>query len=317
MADPVIAEPTPTPSPDPGATPVNAPAGDAPGAAPVEPTPTAVAPAAPAPDPEPASDWRADTLSDMGIEEGSDDYEKRSNQLARYTDKAAALKAGFEAQDKIRKGEVASGLPDDPTDEQMTDWRASNGVPETADAYELSLDDGLVLGESDGRIMEGVYQVAHDRNLSTEAVSDLTNAMLKGREAEQDAKIAQDGLDEQTTTRQIKEAWGQDYQANLNLIQGLAQQLPESVRDDFLNARLGDGRALFNAPEVMVYFADMARKLNPSATVVPNSNNPVQSINDEIKALEAKMGTDEWHKDQDSQQRYMALVDARTNMGTG
>ena len=316
MADPAIAEPTPTPIPDPVASPVNAPAGDAPGATPVTPTPTAVAPAAPAPDPEPGPDWRADALSDMGIEEGSDDYEKRSNQLARYTDKTAALKAGFEAQDKIRKGEVASGLPDDPTDEQMTDWRANNDVPETAGDYSLTLDDGLVLGDADNRIMEGVYEAAHGANLSTETVNQLTNAMLKGREAEEQAKIAQDGLDEQTTTRQLKETMGQDYQANLNLVLGLAQQLPESVRDDFLNARLGDGRAMFNAPEIMVYFADMARKLNPSATVVPNSNNPVQSINDEIKALEGRMGTDEWHKDKESQDRYMALVDARNNMGS-
>ena len=64
----------------------------------------------------------------------------------------------------------------------------------------------------------------------------------------------------------------------------------------------------------MVFFADIARKLNPAGTVVPNSNNPTQAISDEIAKLEGRMGEDEWYKDQESQTRLQELYTAREAM---
>ena len=71
---------------------------------------------------------------------------------------------------------------------------------------------------------------------------------------------------------------------------------------------------MFNSPEVLAWFNDVARKVNPAGTVVPNANNPVQAIDDEIKALESKMGMPEWYKDTQSQERYRELVNARSNL---
>jgi hypothetical protein len=116
------------------------------------------------------------------------------------------------------------------------------------------------------------------------------------------------------TEGQLKEAWGGDFTTNNNMVQGLVNQLPESIKDAFKNARLPDGKAIFNSPEIMVAMADWARKINPSATVVPNSANPMQTINDEIKALEGQMGTPEWYKDKDAQKRYQDLITAKEGM---
>ena len=162
--------------------------------------------------------------------------------------------------------------------------------------------------------MEGVFNIAHANNLPANVMSQMTNAMLKGREMEQQAREQQDGLDRQTAERQLQDTWGGDYQTNLNAMSGLLNQLPESVRDAFMNGRLANGQALLNSPEVAVFLTDIARKVNPSATVVPNSANPMQTINDEINALESKMGTPEWYKDTAAQQRYQQLIDARENM---
>jgi len=64
----------------------------------------------------------------------------------------------------------------------------------------------------------------------------------------------------------------------------------------------------------MTQIVENARRLNPAGTVVPNSNNPTQAISDEIKKIEALMGTDEYDKDPDMQQRLRDLYDADTNM---
>lgn len=258
-------------------------------------------------------DWRSQAVDLLGEMDDSD-RTKRLGQLERFTDLGSVLRSGFEAQDRIRKGEVSNGLPENPSEEQLAAWREANGVPATAADYELSLEEGLVLGEEDTGVLEGVFEVAHQYNIPTEAMSAMTNAMLKGREAVAQQMTSQDGMDEQNTTRQIREAWGSDYDVNINLIRGLVAKLPATVREQFESARLADGRAVFNSPEMLVFFADMARELNPSATVVPGSNNPIQSIENEIAELESKMGTEEWYKDKQMQQRYMDLLDAKAKM---
>jgi len=71
---------------------------------------------------------------------------------------------------------------------------------------------------------------------------------------------------------------------------------------------------LMNSPEFLQWSAAQAFDINPSATVVPNSNNPVQSMNDEIEALEKRMGDDDWHKDAKAQARYQQLLDAKDKL---
>lgn len=286
-----------------------------------DPAPTPAVPSGdPTPTPEAGTyfqsmpdDWRNQAVASMGLEPG-DDFDKRMGQLERVSDFGSMTKNYFESQDRIRKGEISSGLPENPSDDQMASWREANGVPAEAGAYELSLSDGLVLSEADGRIMEGVYGAAHAGNVSTETMSAITDAMLKGRQAESDAQTNQDGMDTQTTERQLKDAWGGDYEANINMVKGLVNQLPETVKEAFASARMGDGKAMFNSPEIMMAMSDWARKINPAATVVPGSNNPMQSINDEITALEARMSNPEWFKDQPAQDRYQKLITAREGM---
>ena len=176
-------------------------------------------------------------------------------------------------------------------------------------------DEGLVLGENDQAVLNEVFAVAHELNISSSTVGALTNALLNARAAVGSDAEQQDGVDTQMAQKQLAEAWGQDYQSNLNMIRGLTNKLPETVRADFLAARTPDGKALFNSPEILIFLSDLARKDNPAGTVVPNSANPTQAIDTEIKALEARMGTDEWSKDKAAQDRYLKLWTARENMG--
>ena len=258
------------------------------------------------------TNWRTDLVSLAGFE--GEEATKRTGQLERVLDIGSLTKNYFNAQDRIRTGEISSGLPDNPSDEQLSEWRVANNVPATPDAYDVALEDGLVMGDDDLRILEGVNQVAHALNVPSDTMSALANAMMKGRELEEESLGQQDGVQTQQAVQQLKTAWGQDFQTNINVVEGLIAQLPESIRDEFKQARLPDGRAVFNSPEMMVFFADTARKLNPAATVVPNSNNPTQAISDEIEKLESRMGDDEWFRDAAAQTRLQELYTAREAM---
>lgn len=258
-------------------------------------------------------DWRNQILTKAGFEEG-EGFDKAMKQLDRVSDFGVLAKNYLSAQDKIRSGEISNGLPEDPTDEQMADYREAHGIPQSPEEYTLNLEEGLELGEGDEEVMKDVYQIAHANNVSPEVISDITNAMLKHEQGKMDTRISQDGIDQQLTDKQLKETWAGDFKTNLNMVKGLINQLPATVKEQFESARMPDGKAVFNSPEMMVAMAEWARTINPAATVVPNSNNPMQTMNDEISALEDRMGTQEWYKDTDAQQRYQNLVEARERM---
>lgn len=256
--------------------------------------------------------WRQDWVSKAGYD--GDEAKTVSGMLDRVTDPGALLKNYTAAQEKIRKGQVSNGLPDDPSDEQLTAWREANGVPGSAEDYQLTLKDGLALSDNENEIFKDVFSAAHSKNISNEAMNELANSFKVSQARIIERQMAQDGIDSQQGAQVLKEAWQGDYQTNINMVSGLLNQLPESVRDVFKESRLADGRGMMNSPEVMHFFADIARKVNPAGTVVPNANNPTQAISDEIKALEARMGDREWFKDKAAQNRYQQLVTARQQM---
>ena len=255
--------------------------------------------------------WRTDLISQAGFE--GDDAAKRLGQLERMPDLKTLTKSFFDAQDKIRKGEISSGLPENPTEEQLNEWRTANGVPVEPN-YELTLGDGLELAPEDQEIFNEVFQSAHAGNVNTDTMNQMTTAYLKGRQALEEKMTAQDGIDSQQGKEVLKTAWKGDYETNLNMINGLFNQMPEAVRDEFLGSRMANGKGMMNSPEVLEFFAQISRKVNPAGTVVPNANNPVQAIDDEIKKLEERMGSPEWYKDQGAQKRYQDLITAKQNM---
>ena len=254
-------------------------------------------------------DWR---------EQIAGDDTAQLNQLKRMPDFNAFTKNYFESQNKIRTGQIEplQAPGEDATPEQVTEYRTLMGVPETVDGYEVQLADGLVVGERDKPIMTAVYEAAHAANVPTAAVTHLANAMFHAREVEAQSAAAQQEQHKVDAVSVLKDTWKGDYNGNIGVITNvIINSLPEAVREQFTNAVMPDGRALFNSPEVLVAMADWARKIDPAATLVPNSPNAVKTMDNEIKALEDRMGTSEWFKDQAAQDRYQELVAAKQRMG--
>lgn len=240
--------------------------------------------------------------------------EKKLNVLARYSTPADVLDAFFEARDKIKKGEVSSGLPENPTEEQLKEYREANGIPEDPDGYELTLDDGLVLGDEDRKAFAPVFEAMHKANMPTSAVNEVVNSFLQGQAAEVERMQERDNLDAQETTATLKERWGADFAANKQLVNTLVRDmLPPDVVDAFMDARLPGGKAMFNEPSVLAGLAKLARELNPAATLVPADGDPRRNVETRIKELESQMSKDidAWHKDKSAQQELRQLYDAR------
>lgn len=256
--------------------------------------------------------WRQDWVAKAGYE--GEDATSVANMLERVADPATLLKNYKEAQDRIRKGEISNGLPENATDEQIAAYREANGIPPEPSAYQLQLEQGFELSDTQKEIFDSVFEQAHSGNVPNEVMSQMTNSFLKAQAKIIERQQQQDGIDAQQAAQVLKENWQGDYQTNINMIDGLLNQLPENVRDAFKGARMEDGRGVLNSPEIAQFLVDLARKANPAGAVVPNANNPVQAIEDEIAQLESRMGTPEWYKDVAANKRLEQLYEAQERM---
>jgi len=223
-------------------------------------------------------DWR-DQIG--GKDEG------RLNDLNRYTSLEKWVESGFEAKDKIRKGEVSTGLPKDPTDEQLATYREANDIPLTSE-YKLSLEPGVELSDMEQEIMKGVMEVAHISNVPQSTLSAITGAWIANKNVQLQRMADQDGLDAQEGERLMRDHWKHDYDKNMGAVTSLLNGIPEEERKMLVDARDGEGKPLMSRPYFLQFLADSALKINPMALMPGGGSDPMgtaDAIINKVKAI--------------------------------
>lgn len=292
-AAPAPAAPAATPAPAPAAAtppkvvtaldpPADPPAAPAPAAAAAPPADPAAPPVTDPATPPATPEWRT------RMAKGDEKLLKR---LERYATDADVANALVHAQDRIAKG-IKPTLDANATPEQVKEYRTLLGVPEKPEDYKLELAGGRVVGDEDRPMVDAFLKEMH----AAHAPPALVNAAINAYYARQDAAIeAREDLDldqKVACTTQLKEDFGSEFKENMLAVAGLLDILPTGVGDALRGARLADGTALFNDPNVVRGLVQLARDLNPAASVVPGSGgNAAQTVAEKIKALTDVMAT--------------------------
>lgn len=243
--------------------------------------------------------------------------EKLSKIAGRYASPEAMFNALVAAQNRIRSGELKPALPDNPSDEEMAQWREDNGIPKSANDYDLTFDSGLVLNDEDKETYQGFLDAAHNANFTNEQVKAAIEWDNIRQEEEINARHELDADQRTAALDELNVEWGGNFRRNVNMVQGLLNMLPEDVRDEFRAARLPDGTALFNNANILRGFAAIAGELNPAGVVVPaEGGDPMKGVNDEIAEIESFMNKDRkaYNKDEKMQARYRELLGAREKL---
>ena len=256
------------------------------------------------------ADWPADWRAKMSPDG------KHTQTLDRLASPAALFNSYLALRQKQDSGELKPvvAFPTAGTPEDQAAWRKSHDIPEKAEDYAVKFDDGLVIGEVDKPIIDDFLKTAHGVNAAPEQVNGILHWYYELQEKNLVAQEERDTSFLSASEDALRAEWGNEYRPNINAIKGLINTLPESVRDLFSNARLGDGNALLNHPDMARWLAHTARTLNPTATVVPNAGaNVAGAIDDEIAGIEKLMRTDRkaYNADQKMQQRLRELYGAR------
>lgn len=246
--------------------------------------------------------------------------EKHAKTLERF----ASPKAMFESYQALRQrfdsGEVRTKLAPDAKPEDVAQWRKENGIPETPDKYDMTLSDGLVIGDADKPIVGEFTKTAHEANMHPDQVKKTLGWYFKERERQMQERHEADENHRRETEDALRSEWGNEYRGNINTITALLDSAPEGFKENFISARLADGKALFNDPKALRWMIDIAKQINPAATVIPGAGaNQASAIDDEIVNIEKLMGnknSDYWKGPaaDKMQARYRDLITARDRL---
>lgn len=320
MADDIPGNPATPPAPAsapapkaPAQPPANAPAAAPQAQAPVkpasEPTLLTDTPKDDKPAPAPA-DWPAEWRQKLA---GAD--QKLLKRLERFGAPNDILKSYLALEQKLSSGEVKASLPDKPTPEQLAAYRAENGIPEKPEGYfEKALPEGLVVGEDEKPLFEDFFKAVHGKNWTPAQARDALEWYKRFQDQQQTAVLEADRAYKAEAEDALRAEWGAEFRANLNSIHALLDTAPAGVKEKMLGARVGQGTALGNDPDVLRWLSGLARELNPVTTVVPGSGgNIAQSVAEEMANLQKLMGdhsSEYWKgpKAEQMQARYRDLV---------
>lgn len=297
------------------AAPPTAPAAPPPSAPPAAPP---AAPAAPPPSDPPATPpaasgtWRDDW---RGAAAKGD--EKLVKRLERYADPETAFAALFSAQDSIAKNGLRMPAPGaDATPEQIAEYRKANGVPESHDKYDLTLPNGLVVGEADKPLVDSFTKFGHGKNWSNDQVKQGLEWYYSNVDAQRQQREEADATYKEQGLAKLGEMYKGDFKRNIRMVNEYLDGAPESVKTNILGARLPNGRLLGADPEMIDWLFQQAHFRNPQATVMGgNSEANVKAAETELAELRGMMGdkNSAYWKGADAQKkqaRFRELTDA-------
>lgn len=253
-----------------------------------------------------AADWRA---------EFAGDDEKVKKVLERYASPKDLAKAFMEQKALISAGKFSKPLPADATPEDIAEYREANGIPDKPEGYLDKLPEGLVFGEEDKAAVTTFLNDMHGINAPPEFVSKALERYVAAQAEAVDYRHTLDSELTASTTAALKEEWKGDYNGNINaMVAFVDTHFPAEVKDEFLNARLGNGDPIFSNPLMVKAIAQLGRTLNPAgANPPPSGMDKLDSIETQIKAYEDRMKNDRtaWFKDETANQHYRELITAR------
>lgn len=264
------------------------------------------------------ADWPDDWRSKFAGEDA-----KALKRLERFGSPTDLFKSFRELEGKLSSGQLkakteAPGA--DATPEELAAFRKELGIPESPDKYDTELGNGFVWSDADKAMLEGYTKYAHEKNMTPAQVKENLAWYAASQQAALEQQAEADTSFRVNSEDTLRREWGQDFRRNMNAVYQLFTDLPTDVRDSLFSARTPDGKLVGDHPGLMQFYANLARELNPAATILPAGGaNPMQSIGERKSSLETMMGdprSEYWRgpKSEALQQEYRDLLDAESKL---
>jgi len=238
--------------------------------------------------------------------------------LERFSDPTALAKSYREMQAK--QSQMRAPPPGEgASPEEVATWRKENGLPEAPQGYldQLSLPNGMVIGEADKPVVAQFAEQAHADNIDPKAFNGLVAKYYAMQDAQAQQRMEADTQFKMTATDDLNKEWGGEFRAHINGISNLMASAGDDVKDALFNGRTADGHIIGNDPRILRWLAGMAKEMNPMGALMPaGTSNALAAGHSRIAEIE-KMMRDQssgYWKDAKVQAEYRDLVSARDTM---
>jgi hypothetical protein len=192
---------------------------------------------------EPASEARARAL---GLLEEADDGG------------VDAREDGDEAddQDAAESERFPWQRPEGLSDDELAEWKEKQGLPQTAEDYEIELPEGQTISEAGRPIVDSFLAFAAEHDLPEATVSKaiqwFSERQVELQAERETARKEGDRASKQVAEAALQDRWGtDDYAENLKTANAGLKTLPKELRSALREARLPDGSRLQNMPELI------------------------------------------------------------------
>ena len=211
-----------------------------------------------------ATGWREDWRDALA---GGD--ENQRSRLGRFASPKAVWETYLAGEKAFKSGAGTEPFPDEGSDEDKTKWRAINGIPEEAAGYSEKMPEGFEMTEADKPYIDAFHEAAHKANVPPEVANSLMESVYGIAAQDQKGYEEQDVLDADTTAGILQDEYGKETKAAATAAVALIGTLGEEAAANFANARLPDGTALVNSPEITRWLINMAYQINPGGITAP------------------------------------------------
>lgn len=280
-----------------------------PAAEPAAPAAPAAEPVAPVAEPAVAPDWSPDWRLKIS---GGD--EKRAKALEKYASPKDVADAHLSLQQQLSTGEYKKKLSDKSTPEEIAAWRKDNGVPESADKYDLNMPDGLVLGENDLPVAKDFAATMHAINADQKTVQTAITWWTKNAQAAVAQRQTEDAEYKKQSEDVLRAEWGGEFRMNEAAIGNFVAGMPEELGKTVMQSRGPDGKLLWDNPSFRSHMLKQALLENPARMVVPGGGgDSIDNINQQLADI-AKVSREEpqrYNKDTAMQARRQKLLEAQ------
>ena len=236
------------------------------------------------------------------------DDEKMLKQVSRYQSPEEIWKKARSLEQRLSSGELKPMLPKDAKPEELAAWRKDNGIPETPDKYELK---DIKVPEAEKDAIGAFLKDAHTANLTPDQAKAAVGSYLNLRAQAERQRQELDETQRLEAIDALASEWGGQFSRNKNLVSNVLAKFPESVREAFLSARLPDGRAIFNSPDIVKAFVSLELMNNPSGVVVGAGGGDLgKSMVDRYQEIQKIMREDRnrYNKDDALQTEHRSII---------
>lgn len=233
---------------------------------------------------------------------------KLVDRLKRYASPIAFGQAGIEAQNRIQSGKVADDVPMPADPEGAKKWRTERGIPEDATGYKIPDPVATRMTPEDKPVLESFTAFAHSKNAPPAFVEMAAEWYVGMQEEAAAATNEADKKAADATEDALRSEWGDEFRANKTVALRYATEAIPGV--EWFTARLPDGRALGNIPEVVKALAKFGLMEFGDQAFVGGA--AAKATESRIAELKGKMTSniDEWNAHPEWRKEYFDLLEA-------